>query len=174
MGATVSREPVSRLISAYFYCRNRAARDPLCGSSRIDVNDATIHQFAEHWGNYLFRELLWYPELNQLAASRPDYNSSAVDCANTAREPWLQLKDKLNGGDDLRTKSGAMNFKAVKNSLAAGKLYDFVGVLERWNETMAIFDKRVELAENRTWQEVGQHHQSHGSEAWDKEEKIAL
>jgi hypothetical protein len=34
--------------------------DPLCGS-RLDPNNATVHQWAEHWGNFLLRELMLYP-----------------------------------------------------------------------------------------------------------------
>jgi len=54
---TMVREPIDRLVSSYFHCKLNAM-DPLCASSILNAKRATIEQWAEHWGNYLFRELM--------------------------------------------------------------------------------------------------------------------
>jgi len=125
-----------------------------------------------------------FPKLDELAASRPDYNPNGTFCSEVFHEPkrrdrgpanprgWLQDKDKLNGGDDVRTKSGAENLKAVKHYLSTGKLYDAIGVVEYWNESMVVFDKKWEL--DIPWGELEFHKRNHGSEAWEDEEAKAL
>lgn len=173
---TMSREPVSRLVSALFYCKNQWSKDPLCGLHRLDAKKATLHQWADHWGNFLFRELLWHPELRKLAESRREFNNHQFDCWD---EPWVQYKDQLAGGDDVRTPSGKKNFQAVKDHLLgrnnAAPLYDVYGVMEMWNETMAAFDHVMPLESPHTWvHAAAQAHSFHGSEEWHDEEKAML
>lgn len=171
--ATMSREPVSRLISALFYCRHGWDNDPLCGKSRLLAKDATIQSWAKHWGNYLFRELMWHPELYSIASSRSDFKDDT--CSD--QDPWIQFKDQLNGGDDLSTKSGRLNFEAVKDALSYESrkpLYDVWGVVEMWNLTMAAFDERFPF-EGLNWFQATVHGKcNHGSDHWKDEEKKAL
>lgn len=172
--ATMSREPISRLVSAYYYCKLRWGNDPLCGSGALDVSKSTLLEFAKHWGNYLFREFLWFPQLRKVAASRSDFRHEIVAgdmCRGSKSEkarvsdPWVLFKDQLNGGDDPRTNSGKMNLDAVKTALQNGELYDVYGVLERYNETMALFDEYMPF-EGTSWMIenlVHGMHASHGS-----------
>ncbi|CAN0360985.1 unnamed protein product, partial [Scytosiphon promiscuus] len=45
------RSPVSRVVSAYFYCK-QARTDQLCGGRIVDARKVDLLTFAEHWGNY--------------------------------------------------------------------------------------------------------------------------
>ena len=67
MSVAIVREPLSRLISAYMYCKV-SRLDPLCanhmlyprsggGADRL-FKRVPLAEFAAHWGNYMLRELL--------------------------------------------------------------------------------------------------------------------
>jgi len=168
---TMSREPIARLVSAAFYCKYDKPGDPLCGRTRIDAQTATIRDWAKHWGNYLFRELLWFPDLHAHAKSRRDFGSD-FNCTDA---PWLQLKDQLKGGDDPRTRSGRKNLAAVKERLGGKgpRLYDVHGVLEKWNDTMKLFDHHVPLVVG-TWAERAAGRTGHRSDMYKAKEQEAL
>lgn len=172
--ATMSREPVSRLVSAFLFCKHQSPYDPLCGfgPSALNFSKASIQDFAEYWGNFLFREILWHPELFKLASSRDDFIHDAK-CGET-RAPWETLHVQLNGGDDPRTPSGAANMKAVEEYLMRGKLYDVIGVAEKWESSMRLFDHLVPLA-NRTWSDAAAAEKTtHHSENYAKEKEALL
>merc|ERR1719454_2368469 len=174
----MSREPVSRLISALFYCRNEWSKDPLCGYLRIDAKTATIRDWANHWGNFLFRELMQNPQLREAAASRASYNASKNVCSDKGLDPWLQFKEQLNGGDDPRTEDGHLNLQAVKEALRGEggwqPLYDVYGVVEMWNETMALLDESFPLAGD-SWVLSGDRRiTDHGSSDYKQEELDTL
>lgn len=173
--ATMSREPVSRLISSFYYCQNEWEKDPLCGFNRLAAKDATLRDWANHWGNFLFRELMQNPQLMQAAANRRNFNASAVDCS---MDPWVQFKDQLNGGDDPRTADGKMNLEAVKEALRGEggwkPLYDIYGVVEMWNETMTMLDESFPL-DGQSWLISGNGRVTdHGSSDYKREELNAL
>lgn len=191
--ATMSREPVSRLVSAFLYCKHvTRKRDPLCGlgSSALDVSEASIQDFAKYWGNYLFREFLWHPELFKLAASRDDFiddakcnekiaspimpRDSHLTAITGPRAPWQTLQMQLNGGDDPRTPSGAANMKAVEEYLLSGKLYDVIGLVEEWESSMNLFDRFIPLAASKWTGAAAEQIQTHGSETYEEEEKMLL
>lgn len=52
---TVFRHPISRLVSAYYFCQNRI-RDPLCGAEILRADEADILTFAKHWTNFGLRQ----------------------------------------------------------------------------------------------------------------------
>merc|ERR1712187_460934 len=134
-----------------------------------------VHDWANPWGNFLLRELMQNPQLKQAAASRASYNASAVDCRT---DPWVQFKDQLNGGDDPRTDDGKLNLQAVKEALRGeggwALLYDIYGVVEMWNETMAMLDESFPL-DGQSWVISGNGPVTdHGSSAYKEEEVRAL
>lgn len=186
--ATMSREPIHRLVSAYMYCKEGEEGghfDALCGGRGgegtghgFNAANASIQDFAKHWGNFLMRELMWNPDLYELAKSRPDFNPEEPDCF---ADPWVQFKIQLNGGDDIRTESGKANLKAVEDRLLAtnrghNSLYDVYGVVERWNETMKLFDDKMPLEWPNTWRYVTATHMGidHGSASYKEEEDKVL
>lgn len=52
---TVFRHPVSRLVSAYYFCHKRH-KDPLCATGVLRVEEADLLTFARHWTNFGLRQ----------------------------------------------------------------------------------------------------------------------
>ena len=171
---TVYREPLARLVSAFYYCKHsRWLYDPLCASAELDARNATLREFARHWGNYALRDLLLHPPLarrllpaNHTSPQRPDDSPF-----RNRRSVWRANRRALAGGDDPATAAGRANLDAAIALLRAGTLYDAVGVLERWDETCALFDAAAPLVE--PWCEaLANHTVDHGSAKW-KELELA-
>ena len=53
-GFTMFRHPISRVVSAYFYCK-KAPEDPLCATSVMKAKDVDLLTFVQHWGNFGLR-----------------------------------------------------------------------------------------------------------------------
>ena len=51
---TMFRDPIARVVSAYFYCKH-APIDPLCATSIMRANKVDLLTFAQHWGNFGLR-----------------------------------------------------------------------------------------------------------------------
>lgn len=51
---TVFRHPVPRLVSAYYWCKDKP-RDPICAESIVSAKRVDFHTFAKHWGNFGLR-----------------------------------------------------------------------------------------------------------------------
>ena len=189
---TIFREPVSRLVSAQFYCRS-APQDPLCGPRRssssrsrpmsvsvVAAEDPTLSpgSWARHWGNYLLRELLLHPDLAATATTAAERTATLQQeegvashrvwegppSSGKARSPvWWVMRRALRGGDDPRTPEGAANLAAIAARLrgeteqnsngsvasamsaappraTAGRMFDVVGIVERWEEVRGVRD----------------------------------
>ncbi len=52
---TMFRHPISRMVSAYFYCRV-APRDVACASEIVRARDVDLLTFAKHWSNFAVRQ----------------------------------------------------------------------------------------------------------------------
>lgn len=52
---TLFRHPVSRLVSAYYFCHSRH-RDPLCAAGVLRAEEADLLTFARHWTNFGLRQ----------------------------------------------------------------------------------------------------------------------
>lgn len=52
---TVFRHPVSRLVSAYYFCHSKF-RDPLCAAGVLRAEEADLLTFARHWTNFGLRQ----------------------------------------------------------------------------------------------------------------------
>lgn len=220
---TMVREPVDRLVSSYFHCKLHA-KDPLCASSVLSAKSATIEQWAEHWGNYLFRELMLHPDLRPAALEQPspvEYRDidqlgvvklrarlQSLNASSEGRRPELlaRLRDRLasqgparsthlaaarddavwyvhrlamNGADDPRTAAGAAALRKVVSRLkTTGKasMFDAVGVFERWDDSMRLFDLVIPFQEaSMTWRsQTSEHKNSHGSEVWGGDKEAVL
>lgn len=171
--ATMSREPVSRLVSAFFYCQYGSGFDPLCGRTVLHAKNATIQEWAQHWGNFLFRELLLNTDMRQFAEKQPDFHPENYSCRH---EAWLSWKYQLNGGDDPRTESGKSNLMELRKHMTgrASPLYDIHGVVEMWEETMTLFDEIMPMAGASWVHDASGIDDSHGSGAWKAEEVRVL
>ncbi|CAN0469810.1 unnamed protein product, partial [Scytosiphon promiscuus] len=52
---TLFRHPVSRMVSAYYYCKE-APSDTACASEILNARDVDLVTFAKHWGNFALRQ----------------------------------------------------------------------------------------------------------------------
>lgn len=52
---TVFRHPISRLVSAYFYCQVLEG-DTACASNVVRARDVNLLTFAKHWSNFAVRQ----------------------------------------------------------------------------------------------------------------------
>lgn len=52
---TIFRHPVSRLVSAFYFCQTRVT-DPLCAANVMRADEVDIYAFAEHWTNFGLRQ----------------------------------------------------------------------------------------------------------------------
>ena len=52
---TLFRHPVSRLVSAYYFCHNKH-EDPLCATGVLRAEEADLLTFARHWTNFGLRQ----------------------------------------------------------------------------------------------------------------------
>ena len=176
MWTTTFREPISRLVSSLFYCRAEVANRPLehvdslCAANHLDPRNATVREWAAHWGNYLLRELLQHPDLSPLA--RPAARAVPVT------PPWYNAKQRLAGADSTETAAGRANLAAVHRRLAGtgedAPLFSAIGLAERWEESCAVFDRAMPLREGSWLNATGRWRDSHGSEAYAAEEEAAL
>ena len=161
---TVFREPVSRLLSAYYYCRF-ASWDPLCGSKHFNFlspqfgSPAHVQAFASHWGDFALRELLLHPGLRGRAASSMTPDNYV----------WFAWKRAVE-----RTNSTEAGFHAASRKLSSGALFDVIGVVERFDDTCRLLDAVLPLPSRfRNYSaatKLATH--SHGSERW-KEHEVA-
>ena len=167
---TSFREPVSRLMSAKFYCATRA-KDPLCGNHREAwFERASASEMARYWGNYGFNNLLLADAFRGKVArgTRP-----GPDRPPPEEKVWQRYRRELQGGDDPRTTAGAANLEMVLAGFDA--LFDAVVVLERFSESLALLERKVPLPGRWTWQQLAaRHHETHASEGHKAAEDAAL
>jgi len=145
---TVFREPVSRLLSAYYYCKAQR-RDPLCGSRHFNFDSAAfgnashVAAFAAHWGDFAFREMLLHPGLRDVAVPSP---SPALPVQRHFSEDstyvWWAWKRAIASTPGLSVETA---FGAVRVALTSGRLFDVVGVVERFADTCRLLDAVLPL-----------------------------
>ncbi len=147
----------------------------------------------------------------KLSALKPSLAASAggVSSANLTlwQDPlWWVWRQQLRGADDPTTTDGQRHLVHVQRRLigttlplargaaagaatdgdarATGRLYDVVGVVERWHETCALLDAALPFppgvlnAANQTRSsfafESAEHRERHGSGRWARDEHAAL
>ena len=171
---TVFREPLARLVSSLHYCRHKRF-DPLCASADLEPRNATLREWAAHWGNYALRGVLLYPPLARraLPATLATVARPLDSPFRNRNSVWLENKRAMAGGDDPATARGRANLDAAKKLLREGALYDAVGVLERLNATCELFDAAAPLVE--PWRDaLARATEDHGSAAWRELERAEL
>ncbi|CAN0244294.1 unnamed protein product [Scytosiphon promiscuus] len=162
---TVFRHPVSRVVSAYFYCKH-SARDQLCASHIVDAREVDLLTFAEHWGNYGARQfLLAFVLPEEVLASNVGSDISACGDQREALgrratcPGWYRLKlyverqstcsglglqyekeeSACEPGQESLTESWLLKFLQPIEDILATK-YAAVGVLEEWETTLLLFN----------------------------------
>mmetsp|Transcript_5935 Transcript_5935/g.17332 ORF Transcript_5935/g.17332 Transcript_5935/m.17332 type:complete len:355 (-) Transcript_5935:23-1087(-) len=170
----VVREPTARLVSAYTFCQ-AWPYDQLCGSAHVVPSRMSLEEWASHWGNYLFRQLLvasaaTFVRLLDAAGARPAgpwyaYQKAAL-CRRTRTcqdlGKWFTLKRALGGLDRADSAEGRAALSALLAALP--RSFAVVGLMERWDESMALFAEALDVAEFRN---TGvKQRETHGSERW--------
>lgn len=157
---TVFRHPITRMVSAYYYCK-RWKNDPVCASSIVNANDIDLLAFAKHWGNFAMRQfalnlvsaddVMEYSKTNAVREKLPE----AIE--DVRKLPgWYLLKmyldDKapdLNDGDDGFIPDAAMYEMVQPLQDLIRDNYTAVGILEEFNTTLSLFDAALAMPEVR-------------------------
>ena len=134
---TVFRHPVSRMISAYYYCKYRGT-DSLCGSQVIDNKNIDLVSFAKHWGNFAMRQfILSYFSYDDVLDYADEHNiEPTVDV-------WYKLKNFMGSED------GAIYEHEMYELIEPVKEYIsnnyVIGILENFNNTLELFDYELDM-----------------------------
>jgi len=152
MWSTMFRNPMSRLISAKFYCTEQS-NDALCGSRNSSFfHESSNVEFAKYWGNFQFTNLLLHPRLAPFLSIGPSAKRiGKIHPAPKGMEMkgWQIFRQELDGGDNPRTQAGAQNLELVRYFLPL--LFDEIGVLELYSQSWALFDCGMPLG-GTTWE----------------------
>ncbi|CAN0410230.1 unnamed protein product [Pylaiella littoralis] len=171
---TLFRHPISRMVSAYFYCRVYAT-DVACASEIVRARDADLLTFAKHWSNFGLRQfaldfvpaddVMAYMQTPEAMALLPE---SIEDLKQVSG--WYLLKLFLERPEAQASGVGSeqMGITTTTDQQAAqqeeqqvpdAQLYEFlepvqnliregfaaVGIIEEWNTTLALFDNALDM-----------------------------
>jgi len=132
---TMVRHPVERLMSAYFMCQRPIHNlDQLCSKYQLNARKADIYEFADFWGNNLFRQLLM---ARFKVNGTLDGAQEACPVPEKRCEPWLLMKNNLNGLDAYESDESRELLQEVRQGLR--RRWDLVGVLEHFDASMELF-----------------------------------
>ncbi|CAM9217509.1 unnamed protein product [Ectocarpus sp. 12 AP-2014] len=150
---TMFRHPISRLVSAYFYCKQRT-RDELCATDVLSAQKTDLHTFAEHWGNYGLRQFaLAFVGAEHVLSAELKRGSKARSLEFPG---WYRLKEYFEGLHEAQQAETIAHRREASNDLAMSHLlppvedllrwnYSAVGVLEQWETSMILFNKALEV-----------------------------
>lgn len=141
---TIFREPASRLVSSLRFCE-RSRSDHLCGSSVLDARDANIETWAQHQRGFVYLRLALSDTSLPRVAVAPTVKNRVYDDDDlrwtTTVPTWIQHQRAVLHRD---AQDDPMLAK-IKADLAAGRLIHGVGILERPEDTAAVFDLIVPI-----------------------------
>ena len=130
---TVFRHPISRIVSAYYYCKNHP-QDPLCASNILKSDETDLVTFAKHWGNFGVRQfILSFLSADDVMNSSPVKNSPG----------WYLLKKYMNGEYSQIPEIDLYNILQPVQDLIREKYV--VGILEEFNTTLSLFDEVLDM-----------------------------
>eukprot|EP00118_Oscarella_pearsei_P027754 m.311328 g.311328 ORF g.311328 m.311328 type:complete len:372 (+) comp65414_c0_seq1:24-1139(+) len=117
---SVLREPVSRVVSSYFYCK-REPSDLLCASQQLSAQKATLRAWAVHQRHYLLTQLTFNVRYCNLSREE----QQQLPCWYRQRHLMEQRNDALERLADL-----------VVNDLESR--FAVIGILEHFEESLAM------------------------------------
>ncbi|CAM9602728.1 unnamed protein product [Ectocarpus fasciculatus] len=156
---TIFRHPISRLVSAYFYCKQNGW-DELCASMVLKAGNTDLHTFAKHWGNYGLRQFsLAFVEAGAVFAAEQE---RGVDGRPVMFPGWFRVKEYFENQFDVEQERALKQETGASNDLAMSYLlqpvedllsrnYSAVGILEKWGTSMNLFNKALGVP-NFNWQ----------------------
>ena len=179
---TLFREPISRSISAYFYCKLERPIDPLCGHTHFNFHNQSYGDFASFWSDFGFREMLLHPALRGTAVDH--FNATGLPTSRTSTwtgvPVWYAWKRAVTAAWGMGAALSEARFGAVKAALEGGKLFDYIGVVERFDDTCRLLDTVLPLppsviARGDTFRKLASRlSSSHGSQRYKAQELSTL
>ena len=142
---TVFREPVSRMVSAYYYCK-KYQHDELCGTKTLNARDVDLLTFAKHWGNFSMRQFV-------LSFISPDIILKYTDHFGPEMDPWYKIKEYMESiGSNVDPIPEFELFQYLQPVEDIIRESYVVGLMEDFNSTMSLFDKALGIPkEVLTW-----------------------
>lgn len=147
---TVFRHPISRLVSAYYFCKVSRS----CASQLLDAKNVDITTFAKHWGNYAVRQfVLSFVSIDHvLEYSKTDAVKQMLP--ETVKRPgvipgWffvkLYLENHTLAPINKVLPDGALYamLQPVQDLLRDN--YSAVGILEEYNTTLSVFNAALDM-----------------------------
>lgn len=134
---TLTRHPVPRVVSAYYYCQ-KSPKDQCCASMEVDAKKVDLNTFAEHWSDYGLRQfaltfVLPEPVLQSEKAKK------CKDCPG-----WYLFKTYLEERTHEELRSGLHEFLGPTQELLKSN-YTAVGILEQMNSTMQLYNAALQI-----------------------------
>lgn len=149
---TMFRHPVSRLVSAYFYCRTSPS-DMACGSKVVNANNVDLVTFAKHWGNFALRQFaLSLVDVGDVIQDAMDTSSAVTDNSKLKNPGWYILKEYLERkgqafevsdgrGEELPDRAMYDMLQPTRELLRRN--FTAVGILENFDETLELFNRAL-------------------------------
>lgn len=154
---TMFRHPVSRLVSAYYFCKYKWPNDQACGKGAIDLETTDIYAFAEFWSNYAMRQYI-------MAFFTPEQimTSPAVQAVEESFPGWYKVGlfvNELFANETAEADAGTTNVmydKAMERFLEPAmeilNTYAAVALLEDFENGLRLFEESLGIPE-LTWLE---------------------
>lgn len=147
--------PIPRLVSAYFYCK-KSPGDGLCASRVFKAEDNSLLAFAEHWGNFGLRQFSLAFVMPEDMLASPQDDRCRGDREDNRCPGWYRLKLYLESlHADAQAEGSTLESKALKDMAMykllqpaeelLSKQYTAVGILEKWEATMLLFNDALQL-----------------------------
>lgn len=133
---TIFREPVSRMVSAYYYCQ-KIQTDELCGTETVNSRDVDLLTFAKHWGNFSMRQFI-------LSFFSPDTILDYTKHLGPEMDPWYKIKEYMvsNGSNDPNIPEFELfqYLQPVQDIIQESYV---IGLMDEFNSTMSLFDEAL-------------------------------
>ena len=166
---TVFRNPISRMVSAYYYCKVRGT-DSLCATEVVSARDVDLLTFAKHWGNFAMRQfLISYVSYDDVL----EYSNS--NGIQYDAKSWYKLKKYMESTHMSESKVPEIvmydMIQPVQDLISEKYV---VGILEDFNSTMSLFDKELQMPVLDWSTEYRNQGLVNSNTKFDVEKKIAL
>ena len=146
---TLFRHPLTRMVSAYFYCMTQPA-DTLCATKVLNAKHTDLATFAKHWGNFAMRQFVHgLVKIDSVMAySQTDAVLKRLPPMTKGIPAWYLLKLYLN---DQVTESEYLQIPDIAMYSMLQPVQDLlrdrytVGIIEEFNTTLSLFNAALNL-----------------------------
>lgn len=153
---TLFRHPVSRMVSAYYYCK-QTPKDKACASEVVNANEVDLVAFAKHWGNFAMRQLslslVSADDVMEFSRSDKAREMLPASVRKVSNLPgWYLLKMYLDDRASSSKYGHAQNIPDVAMYEMMNPVQDLlrdkyaaVGILEEFNTTLSLFNAALTM-----------------------------